>query len=147
MALPAKRSTRKGVAMHRKKRRWLSWFFAPALAIAITGIGYLSTLAATVHAVPVVAPAAHRVTTVRHVRHVPHQARPTTVRIYTVRTGDTLSAIAEKVYGSANAWPALWWVNRSTVTNPNSLSVGEVLTLSDWHPIKSWLLTAAVEAE
>ena len=28
---------------------------------------------------------------------------------YTVRPGDTLSAIAARTYGSAADWPAIWW--------------------------------------
>ena len=40
---------------------------------------------------------------------------------YTVKSGDTLASIAKHEYGSADRWPALWWVNRSAVRNPEDL--------------------------
>src|SRR5262249_27820723 len=48
-------------------------------------------------------------------------------RTYTVRSGDTLSSIAKKFYGSGADWAALYHVNSSVVKNPNSIYVGEVL--------------------
>ena len=65
---------------------------------------------------------------------------------YTVKAGDTLSSIAKHEYGSASAWPALWWVNRHKVSNPEIISVGQRLKLSDWHPRKTWLDRAAMAA-
>ena len=62
---------------------------------------------------------------------------------YTVKSGDTLSSIARHEYGSATAWPALWWVNRQKVHNPEMIQVGQRLTLSSWHPHKAWLNRAA----
>lgn len=65
---------------------------------------------------------------------------------YTVKSGDTLSSIARHEYGSATAWPALWWVNRHQVNNPEMIQVGQRLTLSSWHPHKAWLNRAALAA-
>ena len=65
---------------------------------------------------------------------------------YTVKSGDTLSSIARHEYGSATAWPALWWVNRHQVHNPQMIQVGQRLTLSSWHPHKAWLNRAALAA-
>jgi hypothetical protein len=65
---------------------------------------------------------------------------------YTVKAGDTLSSIARHEYGSAAAWPALWWVNRHKVHNPEMIRVGQRLTLSSWHPHKAWLNRAALAA-
>ena len=65
---------------------------------------------------------------------------------YTVKQGDTLSSIARHEYGSAAAWPALWWVNRHKVHNPEMIRVGQRLTLSSWHPHKAWLNRAALAA-
>jgi Transglycosylase-like domain/LysM domain len=65
---------------------------------------------------------------------------------YTVKSGDTLSSIARHEYGSATAWPALWWVNRHQVHNPEMIQVGQRLTLSSWHPHKAWLNRAALAA-
>ncbi len=50
----------------------------------------------------------------------------------TVHTGDTLSSISQREYGSAASWPALWWANRHSV--PNS------------HKVKPWLANAALAA-
>src|SRR5215472_442058 len=65
---------------------------------------------------------------------------------YTVKAGDTLSSIAKHEYGSATAWPALWWVNRQKVSNPETIMVGQRLNLSSWHPRKAWLNRAAMAA-
>ena len=65
---------------------------------------------------------------------------------YTVKQGDTLSSIARHEYGSATAWPALWWVNRQKVHNPEMIQVGQRLTLSSWHPHKAWLNRVALAA-
>ena len=48
---------------------------------------------------------------------------------YTVHQGDTLSAIAARSYGNSADWPAVWWVNRHQVRNPNVLLVGQRLRL------------------
>jgi len=65
---------------------------------------------------------------------------------YTVKAGDTLSSIAKHEYGSTADWPALWWVNRDKVSNPQVIMVGQKLKLSAWHPRKSWLNRAAMAA-
>jgi LysM repeat protein len=48
-------------------------------------------------------------------------------RTYTVRSGDTLSSIAQRFYGNPALWTWLWHVNSGAVSNPNSIYVGEVL--------------------
>lgn len=48
---------------------------------------------------------------------------------YTVRNGDTLSVIAQRTLGTARSWPKLWWKNRKTVNNPNSIAKGERLAI------------------
>ena len=62
---------------------------------------------------------------------------------YTARPGDTLSGIARHEYGSAADWPALWWINRHAVPNPDVIAAGQRLTLSTWHPRPAWLDRAA----
>jgi len=74
-----------------------------------------------------------------------HQAHQVPAH-YTVKAGDTLSSIARHQYGSAATWPALWWVNKHKVHNPQMIRVGQRLTLSSWHPRKAWLNRAAVAA-
>jgi resuscitation-promoting factor RpfC len=65
---------------------------------------------------------------------------------YTVKPGDSLASIAKHEYGSADQWPALWWVNRSKIKNPNMIGVGQRLKLSAWHPRFGWLTRAAMGA-
>ena len=74
-----------------------------------------------------------------------HQAHQVPAH-YTVKAGDTLSSIARHQYGSAASWPALWWVNKHRVHNPQMIRVGQRLTLSSWHPRKAWLNRAALAA-
>ena len=54
-------------------------------------------------------------------------ARVQAGRSYTVRTGDTLSGIAERFYGHAGDWPYLYRVNRGTVSDPDLIYTGEAL--------------------
>ena len=49
---------------------------------------------------------------------------------YTVVSGDSLSAIAQRAYGNANDWPAIWHAN-TAVTNPDLIFPGEVLVIPD----------------
>jgi hypothetical protein len=48
---------------------------------------------------------------------------------YTVRSGDSLSAIAGKVYHKQDAWPVLFWANRAKIHWANMVSEGQVLTV------------------
>jgi LysM repeat protein len=46
---------------------------------------------------------------------------------YTVRSGDSLSSIAGKVYHKQNAWPVLYYANRDQVHWADVVSTGQVL--------------------
>lgn len=48
---------------------------------------------------------------------------------YTVRSGDTLSGISRKVYGSAGCWPGIWGANTGKVSNPNVIYPGQGLAI------------------
>jgi len=54
-------------------------------------------------------------------------AQPAKPASYTVRSGDSLSKIAAKVYHKQNAWPVLYWANRDKVHWANVLGEGQVL--------------------
>lgn len=63
-------------------------------------------------------------------------ARPTPTpaaarRTYTVVAGDSLSKIAQREYGSAGKWPAIFEANRDKIKDPNLIHPGQVLTLPD----------------
>lgn len=51
------------------------------------------------------------------------------VRTYTVRSGDTLAAIAQRFYGHASDWTYLYKINKSKISNPNLIYAGEVLAV------------------
>jgi LysM repeat protein len=67
------------------------------------------------------------------------RAASTARATYTVRPGDTLSAIAQRFYHDAGAWPVLYWANRNQVRWANLIEVGQVLTV----PARSAGRTAA----
>ena len=46
---------------------------------------------------------------------------------YTVRSGDSLSAIAGRVYHQQDAWPVLYWTNHSQIRWADYIEVGQVL--------------------
>jgi len=48
---------------------------------------------------------------------------------YTVRAGDSLSAIAGRAYHNQNAWPVLYWANRSKIHWANVIEPGQVLRI------------------
>ncbi len=49
---------------------------------------------------------------------------------YKVRTGDTLSQIAERYYHNAGDWPWLYHENDRTIQNPNLIYTGQTLVVS-----------------
>ena len=65
---------------------------------------------------------------------------------YTIRPGDTLSAIAARAYGSAAGWPAIWWANRRQVPDPDMITTGQRLALPSSHQVPPWLARAALAA-
>jgi len=65
---------------------------------------------------------------------------------YTVRAGDTLSAIAAHEYGRAADWPVVWWANRHQVKNPSLIATGQRLTLPASGTVAPWLARAASAA-
>ncbi|MCC5785867.1 MAG: LysM peptidoglycan-binding domain-containing protein [Phycisphaerales bacterium] len=48
-------------------------------------------------------------------------------RTYTVRSGDSLSVISQRVYGSARHWRVLYEANRDRIPDPDRLRVGAEL--------------------
>ena len=50
---------------------------------------------------------------------------------YTVQKGDTLSHIAQKHYGKASKWHAIFDANRDQLDDPDKIFPGQVLKLPD----------------
>jgi LysM repeat protein len=72
------------------------------------------------------------------------QAKPSSGQAswYTVRQGDSLSAIAERAYHNQNAWPVLYWANRSKIHSADVIEPGQVLRI----PVKPARIPAAPTA-
>jgi LysM repeat protein len=62
---------------------------------------------------------------------------------YTVRPGDSLSAIAAHAYGNKADWPAVWWANRRQIANPNTIAAGQRLRLPASGQVPAWMARAA----
>jgi resuscitation-promoting factor RpfC len=65
---------------------------------------------------------------------------------YTVQAGDTLSSISQHEYGTAADWPALWWINRGTVRDPDMIQAGQRLRVSGRPAVTAAMLRAALAA-
>lgn len=131
-----------------------SILLAASAAIFITSVGFASTMSSGAsprhtadviqyQAQPVAQPTPERAFTQQRVLR---SKQVTPALTYTVRTGDTLASIAKKVYGDVNAWPALWWLNKAEIPNPNSLKVGTKLRIGRTHPVPDWMRKAALKA-
>ncbi len=60
------------------------------------------------------------------------QAAPAAqAKFYIVQKGDTLSAISEKYYGSANKWQRIFTANRDVLENPDRLTPGSKLVIPE----------------
>ena len=101
---------------------------APVVAIA----GVLVASAPQAHAAvraPVKAVAtAEQVRTEARTDALVRNAQPAT-RTYIVRSGDSLSQIAARFYGSSANWTWIYDANKSKIPNPNDIYVGESLTI------------------
>jgi LysM repeat protein len=75
-----------------------------------------------------------------------HPAAHHAAASYTVQQGDSLSAIAAHEYGSAADWPAVWWVNRRQVANPNVIATDLRLRLPASGQVPAWMARAAQAA-
>jgi nucleoid-associated protein YgaU len=56
----------------------------------------------------------------------PLQPRP---RLYTVRSGDTLSKIAQQQLGNPNRWPEIARLNRDIIPDPDRITPGQILVI------------------
>ena len=60
---------------------------------------------------------------------VPPVAMPRGLLRYTVQSGDTLSRISEKVYGTPSRWKDIYQANRARLSSENALQVGQELQI------------------
>ncbi len=59
----------------------------------------------------------------------PASAAPAGAKTYTVKAGDTLSAIAKAHLGSASAYMKIFELNKDQLTDPDKIKPGQVLRL------------------
>ncbi|WP_034997012.1 LysM peptidoglycan-binding domain-containing protein [Beijerinckia mobilis] len=60
----------------------------------------------------------------------PRPAPEPETRTYVVKRGDTLSALAQRIYGDASKWKKIYEANRAVIgANPNLILVGQTLVL------------------
>ena len=52
-------------------------------------------------------------------------------RTYVVASGDSLSKIAKKFYGNANAWKRIFEANQGVIKNPDLIQPGWKLTIPE----------------
>jgi LysM repeat protein len=95
---------------------------APAANAATSGPARATTVAERVHTDAKVT----RARSAGHAQVAEHS--------YTVRSGDTLAAIAQRFYGNYNDWTWIYQANKSTVSNPNAIFPGEHLQIPHGAP-------------
>lgn len=54
---------------------------------------------------------------------------PAATKTYTVKSGDTLSKIAQEFYGSAGEYMKIFNANKDKLSDPNQIQVGQELTI------------------
>ncbi|HVT67366.1 MAG TPA: transglycosylase family protein [Trebonia sp.] len=128
-------------AHHSARTRFVRRLPGVAAPIALAGVAAGFALG---HAPAAAAPAAaqapaHHAAAVTAVRHsgttaarlvsVTRQHSPARPAKYTVKSGDTLSAIAQRLYGNPAYWPAIYWDNHSQIRYANVIQVGQVLAI------------------
>ena len=50
-------------------------------------------------------------------------------RTYTVKSGDTLSKIAQREYGNAAEWPRIFEANKDSIKNPDLIYPGQTFII------------------
>jgi len=116
-----------------------------ALAPALVGVAAVTCLAAPVLAgAPAMAattakpaaaaPAPNQwadlvAATGKHVVRQPQTQKSGLLATYTVKSGDSLSAIAGRFYHNPDAWPVLYWANHHHIRWANSIQIGQQLRI------------------
>lgn len=98
---------------------------APAVAIA----GALVAVAPQAHAAVRIPAKATTVTEQARADALVRHDAPSATRTYTVRSGDTLSGLAQRLCGATRDWVGLWHANPH-ITDPNLIYAGSQLTVA-----------------
>ena len=100
---------------------------AAAVCLAPQALADPAPAHAAAHSAMVAGALMSRDETLAAVKRAALTAAPARPVSYTVRSGDSLSAIAGKVYHKQNAWPVLYWANRDKIRWANIVGEGQVL--------------------
>ena len=101
--------------------------FGVAAAFALANAPAASAAQAPAHTTAKAAPAAvTRLDTAIRPAAKKTAARPAK---YTVKSGDSLSAIAKRIYHNPAYWPVLYWANHHQIKYANVIEVGQKLTV------------------
>ena len=84
---------------------------------------------ATATAIPVIATVARPALVSPSAVPSPSPSPPPAAQTYSVRSGDTLSSIAQTFYGDANAWRPIFEANRDLLPSADSLQAGQTLRI------------------
>jgi nucleoid-associated protein YgaU len=97
----------------------------------ISGLMLAGPLQGSVTPVNVIVPAAQLHALFPPVTRSPAEASPVqAARIYIVRSGDTLSGIAQDQCGTSADWNALWGANKTAISNPGTIFPGERIIIA-----------------
>jgi uncharacterized membrane protein YgcG len=88
-----------------------------------------STATAATHSATTHSASAHTTKTATLDSYAVRKAAKTSARMYTVRSGDSLSAIAGRFYHKAADWQWLYHVNDKTISDPNLIFVGQRISV------------------
>ena len=117
-------------------RKVLAWGAVTGLALPLFASPAAATPPKDWPALPPSAPTAEAplapvtpVTSEAPARKVVRESRALSGRVYEVRPGDTLWAIAERQFGDATRWPELFEANRSRLANPHQIRPNQKLQL------------------
>ena len=106
--------------------------FGVAAAFALANAPAASAAQAPAHAAASPTAASHSGAAVTRLDSVIRPAAKKTAAApakYTVKSGDTLSDIAKRVYHNPAYWPVLYWANHSQIKYANIIEVGQKLTV------------------
>ena len=112
---------------------------APAMAATAHGTAAVSPAHQTAAVGPAYQPVQHAQLLAATEKAAKERQQSGVLDNYTVRSGDTLSAIANRYYHEADAWPAIFWANKHQIRWANIIQIGQHLSI----PVKPGQIPSA----
>lgn len=103
--------------------------FASTSAPTAPGVGSYQTGAPYAELQPMAWPTAQLDVKSAPVINSKPKARTSATVSYTVKSGDTLSSIAGKLYRDSAAWPAIYWANQHQISSADMIQPGQQLRI------------------